>query len=84
MILTDPVRPRTPMDRLQQVWPHTVAIEFAPVGAPDRDADLVKLAALTSPVDICCSFVRFRTGDDATDVDRQLLTEAVEAATVAR
>jgi exonuclease SbcD len=84
VVLTDPVRPRTPMDRLQQVWPHTVAIEFAPLGAPDRHADLAELAALTSPVDICCSFVRFRTGQDPTAADRNLLIAAVEEATAAR
>ena len=80
-VLTDPVRPPAPMERLREKWPHTIALDFQPEGglvAPE--ADLSRLARATDPVEICGLFVEYAGGGPPEPAERQVLADAVEAA----
>jgi exonuclease SbcD len=80
-VLTDPVRPAAPMERLREKWPHTLVLDFDPEGGlPGAGADLDRLAAATDPVEICGLFVEFASGGPADDAQRAVLRAAVEAA----
>jgi exonuclease SbcD len=80
-VLTDRVRPAAPMERLREKWPHTIALDFQPEGglvAPE--ADLSRLARATDPVEICGLFVEYAGGGPPEPAERQVLADAVEAA----
>ena len=80
-VLTDRVRPAAPMERLREKWPHTIALDFQPAGglvAPE--ADLSRLARATDPVEICGLFVEYAGGGPPEPAERQVLADAVEAA----
>ena len=80
-VLTDPVRPAAPMERLREKWPHTLVLDFDPDGGlPGTDADLERLAAATDPAEICGLFVEFTTGGPPDDAQRAVLRAAIEAA----
>ena len=81
VVLTDPVRPAAPMERLREKWPHTLVLDFDPEGGlPGTAADLERLAAATDPVEICGLFVEFTSGGPADDAQQAVLRAAVEAA----
>jgi DNA repair protein SbcD/Mre11 len=81
VVLTDPVRPAAPMERLREKWPHTLVLDFDPDGGlPGVAADLARLAAATDPVEICGLFVEFTSGGPPDDAQRAVLRAAVEAA----
>lgn len=81
VVLTDPVRPAAPMERLREKWPHTLVLDFDPDGGrPGADADLQRLAAATDPAEICGLFVEFTSGGPPDDAQRAVLRAAVEAA----
>jgi len=81
VVLTDPVRPAAPMERLREKWPHTLVLDFDPDGGlPGAAADLARLAAATDPVEICGLFVEFTSGGPPDDAQRAVLRAAVEAA----
>lgn len=81
VVLTDVSRPVNPMDRLREVWPHTLTIDFRPegerIGTP---ADLERLARTTDPVEVCGYFVEYVDGAEPTDAERAVLRDAVERA----
>lgn len=80
-VLTDPVRPAAPMERLREKWPHTLVLDFVPDGGlPGIGADLQRLAAATDPAEICGLFVEFTSGGPPDDAQRAVLRAAVEAA----
>jgi DNA repair protein SbcD/Mre11 len=80
-VLTDPVRPAAPMERLREKWPHTLVLDFDPDGGrPGAGADLARLAAATDPAEICGLFVEFTSGGPPDDAQRAVLRTAVEAA----
>jgi exonuclease SbcD len=81
VVLTDPVRPAAPMERLREKWPHTLVLDFAPEGGlASADADLARLAAASDPVEICGLFVEFTSGGPPDEAQRTVLRGAVEAA----
>jgi exonuclease SbcD len=81
VVLTDPVRPAAPMERLREKWPHTLVLDFDPDGGlPGVSADLARLAAATDPAEICGLFVEFTAGGPPDDAQRAVLRAAVEAA----
>jgi DNA repair protein SbcD/Mre11 len=81
IVLTDPVRPAAPMERLREKWPHTLVLDFDPDGGlPGAAVDLERLAAATDPVEICGLFVEFTSGGPPDDAQRAVLRAAVEAA----
>jgi DNA repair protein SbcD/Mre11 len=80
-VLTDPVRPVAPMERLREKWPHTIALEFDPEGGlTGADADLARLARAADPVEICESFVEYVAGAPADAAQRAVLRAVVETA----
>jgi DNA repair protein SbcD/Mre11 len=81
VVLTDTVRPASPMERLREAWPHTIVLNFAPEGGlADADADLGRLAEAVDPVEICGLFVEFTNGGPPDDAQQAVLREVVEAA----
>lgn len=81
VVLTDPVRPVAPMERLRERWPHTLVLDFQPDGGlADADTDLRRLAGITDPVRICELFVEY-TGNAPPDAaERVVLRDVVELA----
>ena len=80
-VLTDPVRPVAPMERLREKWPHTITLEFDPEGGlTGADADLARVAKAADPVEICESFVEYVAGVPADAAQRAVLRAVAEAA----
>lgn len=80
VVLTDPSRPASPMDRLREHWPHTLVLDFAPEGpAVSEETDLARLRRTTDPVEVCTLFVEYVDRVPPTDEEARLLRDAVEA-----
>jgi exonuclease SbcD len=81
VVLTDTVRPASPMERLREKWPHTLVLDFAPEGGlTGAAADLARLAAtVADPMRICGQFVEFTSGGPPDEAQRAVLRDAVEA-----
>jgi exonuclease SbcD len=75
--LTDAVRPAQAMARLQERFPHTVALQFAPAGGPAR-AERVPLEGRSDHA-IAVDFVAAVRGAPATDPESALLRAACDA-----
>ncbi len=81
-VLTDPSRPAAPMERLRDVWPHTLALEFRPDAVPRQAvADLARIREVRDPVEICSLFVEWV---DSTYPDRRCADELRDAVEVVR
>lgn len=81
VILTDTVRPPSPMERLRERWPHTLVLDFAPEGElPSPAADLRRLARAADPAEICGMFVEFTSGGWPDDEQRAVLADVIESA----
>jgi DNA repair protein SbcD/Mre11 len=80
-VLTDPVRPAAPMERLREKWPHTLVLDFAPQGGlPGAEDDLRQLARTTDPVEVCGLFTEYAGGAPPDAAQRTVLRDVVEAA----
>jgi exonuclease SbcD len=78
--LTDPVRPLGAMEQLRRRFAHTLVLQFDPQGAAVPVRSYVERTAAADPVDVCCDFLgHVRGGYAATDDERALVAEAVEA-----
>jgi DNA repair protein SbcD/Mre11 len=78
-IITDAVRPANPMERLRAVWPHTLVLDFAPVGErTSAAADVARLARTTDPLEVCEFFVDYVGGGPASEIERLVLRDVVE------
>ena len=83
--LTDAARPLGAMERVRRRFPHTLELRFDPQGATVPLRPYAARVASRSDVDVCCDFLtHVRAGRGATDAERDLLAEAVEASRVAR
>ncbi|HSO64112.1 MAG TPA: exonuclease SbcCD subunit D [Ornithinibacter sp.] len=83
--LTDPVRPLGAMEQVRRRFPHTLELRFDPQGATVPLRSYAARVASRSDVDVCCDFLaHVRAGRGATDDERALLAEAVEATRVGR
>jgi exonuclease SbcD len=81
VVLTDPVRPSAPMERLREKWPHTLVLDFDPEGGlVGPEADLRALARTSDPVEICGLFVEYAGGGPPDAAEQQVLRDAVESA----
>ena len=81
VVLTDPVRPPAPMERLRAKWPHTLMLDFAPEGGlVSAESDLRALAQAADPIEICGLFVAYAGGGPAGTAEQLVLRDAVEAA----
>jgi DNA repair protein SbcD/Mre11 len=79
VVLTDRARPASPMERLREVWPHTLVLDFVPEGGlVDSGTDLRRLAATVDPVEICGLFVEFVDAGPPGDAERRVLRDVVE------
>ena len=80
VVLTDTVRPPSPMERLRERWPHTLVLDFAPEGElPSPAADLRRLARAADPAEICGMFVEFTSGGWPDNEQRAVLTDVIES-----
>lgn len=79
VVLTDQVRPLSPMERLRERWPHTLVLEFAPENDQSGAVtDLRQVAGTADPAEICAMFVEF-TGGGTPDAEQQaVLREVIE------
>ena len=83
--LTDAVRPLGAMDSVRRRFPHTLELRFDPEGAAVPLRPYAARVATSSDVEVCCDFLgHVRAGRGASDEERELLGEALEAARVAR
>ncbi len=77
--LTDPARPRQPMERLRSRFPHTLLLDFDPVGGVGRDlASYTTRLRGRSDLEIATGFVDFVRDRAADEWEKSLLREAVE------
>jgi DNA repair protein SbcD/Mre11 len=80
-VLTDPVRPLAPMERLRERWPHTLVLDFDPEGGlVTPESDLRALARAGGPAQICGLFTEYAGGAPPDEAERLVLRDAVEAA----
>ena len=80
VVLTDAVRPRAAMARLQQRFPHTLSLSFEPQGASASAQTYAARVRGRSDVDVCCGFVDHVRGAGPDDDERALLARALELA----
>jgi len=80
VVLTDPVRPRSAMDRLRARFPHTLALSFDPEGGPSAPAP-VRLSGRPE-AEVALDFVREVRGEPADPEEEDLLRRAIEASRV--
>lgn len=84
-VLTDPLPPRAPMERLRARFPHTLSVQFDPQGAPVPVARRARAVRGRSPLEVCRDFVAdIRHGHPASAAESALLTEAVEGSRTLR
>jgi sugar phosphate isomerase/epimerase len=68
------------MERLREIWPHTLVLEFEPQGElVSGAADLRRLKQTADPVEICEFFVEYTSGGPADAGHRRVLRDVVEA-----
>ena len=80
VVLTDNLRPASPMERLKALWPHTLVLDFEPSGElVSGAADLRRLRQAVDPVEICELFVEYASGGPADGSHRRVLLEVIEA-----
>jgi DNA repair protein SbcD/Mre11 len=80
VVITDTVRPVSPMERLREQWPHTLVLDFEPEGElVSGAADLGRIRQAVDPVEICELFVEYASGGPADTSHRRVLREVVEA-----
>jgi exonuclease SbcD len=83
--LTDPQRPLGAMDQVRRRFPFTLELRFDPQGATVPLRPYAARVATATDVEVCCDFLgHVRGGRAASDDERALLAEAVEASRVAR
>jgi exonuclease SbcD len=82
--LTDAERPREPMARLRQRFPHTLVLQFEPEGAASSDErSYVERVRGLGDLEIAAGFVEHVRRSPADEVEVALLREAFEAQRVA-
>ncbi|MEV4070949.1 exonuclease SbcCD subunit D [Nonomuraea fuscirosea] len=80
IVLTDPVRPKSAMDRLRARFPHTLALSFDPAGGAPA-AQPVRLNGRPE-AEVALDFVREVRGEPAAPEEEDLLRQAIEASRV--
>lgn len=83
VVLTDPVRPRAAMARLQQRFPHTLSLGFEPDGAARHVDGYATRVRGRSEIDVCCGFLEHVRGAGADEGERALLGRALEQSRLA-
>ena len=80
VILTDNVRPESPMERLRGVWHNTIALDFQP-GGDVGGTELAPLGRLErqNPSQVTKDFMEFHTGEEPDQVRSELIDDVVAA-----
>ncbi len=86
VVLTDPQRPLGALEAVRRRFPHTLTIEFDPVGAVVPVRTYAGRARPGRPeLDVCCDFLaQVRGGAGASEAERAVLAEALEATRTTR
>ncbi|GAA3089098.1 exonuclease SbcCD subunit D [Streptosporangium carneum] len=79
--LTDPIRPKSAMERLRSRFEHTLSLSFEPEGGVQEAAARPRLAGRPE-IEVALDFVREVRGEAADTEETRLLQEAVEACRV--
>ncbi len=79
VVLTDAERPREPMERLRARFPHTVSLLFEPTGGRERSGSYAHRVEGLDHSELCCSFLDDVRGRGASDAERELVGQALEA-----
>jgi len=82
VVLTDAVRPRGAMARVEQRFPHTLSLAFDPQGAAPGAPNYAASVRGRSDIDVCCGFVEHVRGVGADDAETALLGQALEQARI--
>jgi exonuclease SbcD len=83
--LTDPVRPLGAMERIRRRFPHTLVLQFEPVGVPVDVSTYAAKVTARSDVEVCCDFLsHVRAGAGPSHEERAVLEAALEAGRLAR
>jgi DNA repair protein SbcD/Mre11 len=82
VVLTDPVRPREPMEALRARFPHVLSLSFEPRGAGPAAVGYAERVRGLDDEGLCCSFVEHVRGQAPGEAERALLARAVEAGRV--
>jgi exonuclease SbcD len=77
VVLTDPVRPKSAMERLRTRFPHALTLSFEPEGGAPQAAARPRLAGRPE-IEVVLDFVREVRGEAADDEETRLLRQAVE------
>ncbi len=83
VVLTDAVRPRGAMARVERRFPHTLSLAFEPQGGTATARDYASRVRGRSDMDVCCGFVEHVRGVGPDDGEAALLGQALEQARVA-
>jgi len=79
VVLTDPVRPHSPMERLRERWPHTLVLDLQPDGVAPTGDEPVAVHEGTEPLEVCAAFVEWVDSTMPSDAQRDTLQRAVDA-----
>lgn len=79
VVLTDPGRVASPMERLRDCWPHTLVLEFAPDRQDGGGRALPRLTEASDPLEICADFITEVAGGPPSAVQREVLADVVLA-----
>ncbi|MFC4056969.1 exonuclease SbcCD subunit D [Planomonospora corallina] len=77
VVLTDPVRPKSAMERLRTRFPHALTLSFEPEGGPQESTARPRLAGRPE-IEVVLDFVREVRGEPADADETRLLRQAVE------
>jgi exonuclease SbcD len=73
------------MERLRRRFPHALVLQFDPQGAPIEVRTYAQRASAPTQLEVCCDFLtHVRSGHGATEPERALLAEALEAVRTSR
>jgi exonuclease SbcD len=77
--LTDPIRPRSAMERLRRRFPHALELRFDPQGAQAERLRYADQLSGRSDLDICCGFLDHVRGHRNDPAETVVLRQALEA-----
>jgi len=85
VVLTDAVRPPSPMEQVRRRFPHTLELRLEPAAVAGDDGAGGYAARITGrgDVEVCCGFLEHVRGRPADEAETALFREALEAGLLA-
>ena len=85
VVLTDDVRPSSPMEQVRRRFPHTLELRLQPAAVAGDDDAGGYAARITGrgDVEVCCGFLEHVRGRPADEAETALFREALEAGLLA-